>query len=154
MKPKQLLTILLLVFVAVSVGYMISKERETVVGINGEADPAMQHARLTVYYFYGDKRCPTCHKLESYANEALKTHFASELVSGEIVWKTVNVDKPANEHYIQDYKLVSKSVVLSKIMDGREVKYKNLEHIWEKVGDKNSYLQYIQNSVQMFLEEE
>jgi hypothetical protein len=118
---------------------------------NIETNNIKQGAQLIVYYFHGDMRCPTCHKLETYAKEALDTYFANELASKDIIWKVVNVDKPENRHFIQDYKLVTKSVVLSEINDGKEVEWKNLEQIWQKVGDKGSYLQYVRESILEFL---
>ncbi len=118
---------------------------------NIKPENAKQGAQLIVYYFHGDMRCPTCHKLETYAKEALDTYFANELASKDIVWKVVNVDKPENRHFIQDYKLVTKSVVLSEIEDDKEIEWKNIDQIWQKVGDKDSYLQYMRQSILNFL---
>ena len=187
MKIKQILTIVLLVFVVGSLAYMVSREREQkpefpqseasdsfviapqeqpgvedepVTAIqsgqnystNIKTNNAEQSSQLIVYYFHGDMRCPTCHKLETYAKEVLDTYFADELASKALVWKMVNVDKPENRHFIQDYKLVTKSVVLSEVADGKEVEWKNLDQIWQKVRDKGSYLQYIRDSILKFLE--
>jgi len=77
----------------------------------------------------------------------LDVYFADEIASRNIVWKTVNIDKTENSHFIQDYKLVTKSVVLSEVADGKEVGWKNLDQIWQKVGDKDGYLQYIRESI-------
>lgn len=187
MKPKQILTVLLLVFVAVSIAYMSIREQETATQVSEEADKpvpaanergitentiavaneniqntltnnktktARQHTQLIVYYFHGDMRCPTCHKLETYAKEALDTYFPDKLASQDIVWKVVNVDKPKNRHFIRDYELVTKSVVLSKSADGKEIERKNLDQIWQKVRDKNSYLNYIRGSIIEFIVEE
>ena len=183
MKIKQILTIILLVFVVGSVAYMIAREQKTespqipenpasapqeqpatlgepVIAqqnehsssTNAGAEDATQNTQLTVYYFHGDMRCPTCHKLETYAKEALHTYFADEIASKKIVWKVVNVDRSENSHFIQDYKLVTKSVVLSEVMDDKEVRWKNLDQIWQRVRDKHSYLQYIRESILKSLE--
>lgn len=159
MKAKQVLTILLLVFVVGSLAYMVVKERKAEPSPDIKGEPQEQPAasnqdtRLIVYYFHGDVRCATCHKLESYAKEALDTNFSDAIESGGIVWKPVNVDKPENRHFIQDYELVTKSVVLSKVLDGKEIEWENLNRIWQKVADKKDYLQYVGNSVAKFLEE-
>ena len=39
----------------------------------------------------------------------------------------VNVDEPANEHFIKDYQLYSKSIVIVKMQDGKELKWENLD---------------------------
>jgi len=181
MNIKQILTILLIIFVVGSLAYMIGSEQKTKSSqipdspasipqarpvASGEPAVAQQNepvfstnaaandphgTQVIVYYFHGDMRCPTCHKLETYAKEALDTYFADELASKALVWKVVNVDKPENRHFIQDYKLVTKSIVLSETTDGKESRWKNLDLIWQKVGDKESYLQYIQASIFKFL---
>lgn len=167
MKIKQILTILLAVFVVGSLVYMISKEQKTKFDqsetsgnsarISEEqqvtidksllSEQQKQKAQLIVYYFHGGRRCPTCYKLETYAKEALDAYFADEIASKKIVWKVVNVDRTENSHFIQDYKLVTKSVVLSEVADGKEVWWKNLDQIWQRVRDKDNYLQYIRESI-------
>ena len=177
MKIKRIVTIVLLVFVVGSLAYMVATEQKTessqepdnpASGFQGQsvalgkpsitqqnkADPPIiataneaQSMQLIVYYFHGDMRCPTCHKLESYAKEALDTYFAGEVASKNIVWKVVNIDKSENRHFIQDYKLVTKSVVLSELVDGKEVGWKNLDQIWQRVTDKNNYLEYIRENI-------
>ena len=107
-----------------------------------------------VYYFHGDVRCPTCHKLESYAQEAVETTFAEELGAGLVQWKPVNVDRPENAHFVKDYQLVTKSVILSEVIDGRETDWKNLDKIWDLVGSKDVYLDYIRENVKIFLEQD
>ncbi|MHC4076762.1 MAG: nitrophenyl compound nitroreductase subunit ArsF family protein, partial [Planctomycetota bacterium] len=117
-----------------------------------QTEDIQQDNQLIVYYFHGDQRCATCHKLETYAKEALDTYFADKIASKKIVWKVVNVDRTENSHFIQDYKLVTKSVVLSEVAHGKEVGWKNLDQIWQKVGNKESYLQYVCDSIWNFLE--
>ena len=154
MKTKQILAVALLVFVGLSIAYMLVKEgdmptgaEESTTRVNGEK------GQLVVYYFHGDIRCATCHKLETYAKEALEANFADELGAKDIVWRMVNVDRSENEHYVGDYKLVSKAVVLSWVADGKEVRWKKLDEIWQRVNDKKSYLEYVRQNVEGFLEE-
>lgn len=187
MKTKQILTIVLIVFVVGSLAYMIVREQKTNSSLSEETNNAVpaaqnqneikniaevarqdsksfttinqdnnaiQETRLIVYYFHGHMRCPTCHKLESYAKEALETFFAEQLANKKMQWEVISIEAPENEHYIKDYQLVTRSVVLSKVADGKELAWKNLDQIWAKVGDKNSYLEYIRNSITKFLEDE
>jgi hypothetical protein len=171
MKPKQILAVALLVFVVASLAYMVGKEQKSdsvsAEDANGSASveqsrrsstneqdtDAHKHIQLMVYYFHGDMRCPTCHKLETYAKEALDTYFADKIASKDIVWKVVNVDRVENRHFIQDYKLVTKSVVISETVNGEETRWKNLEQIWQLVRNKESYLNYIRESISTFLRE-
>jgi len=110
------------------------------------------NSQLVVYYFHGDMRCPTCHKLENYAKQALETYFAEALAAGQILWQPVNVDRTENSHYVDDYKLITKSVILSETTDGKEIRWQNLDQIWKKVGNKDKYMQYIKDDINKFLE--
>jgi hypothetical protein len=107
--------------------------------------------KLIVYYFHTTGRCPTCLKMEKYTNEALKAYYSKELRSGNIEWKVIDVEKPENSHFIKEYNLYTKSVVISEVKSGKEVKWKNLDKIWMKVRNKNDYLSYIKQEVGDFM---
>lgn len=108
---------------------------------------------VTVYYFHGTFRCPTCHKLEKYAKEAIESNFKNDLASGKLSFKMVNVENKSNEHFAKDYQLYTKSVVLSLTKDGKEIRYKNLDKIWEYVRNKDRYENYVRDEVAAFLKE-
>lgn len=115
------------------------------------ANASSPSTKVTAYYFHGTMRCPTCHKLEQYSKEAIEANFKDELATGKLEFKVVNVEDRGNEHYIKDYNLYTKSLVLSKIKDGKEVDSKNLEKIWEYVGNKQKFFDYVTESVREFL---
>ena len=108
---------------------------------------------VIAYYFHGTFRCPTCHKLEQYSKEAIEANFKNELTSGKIVFKTVNVDEKANEHFVNDYQLYTRSLVISLVRGGKEEKFKNLTKIWEYVGNKQRFYDYVWDEIAAFLKE-
>ena len=107
--------------------------------------------KVVAYYFHGDFRCPTCYRLEQYSKEAIDTHFKDALSSGKLEFKAVNVDEKANKHFVNDYQLYTKSLVLSLLKYGKEIKSKNLIKIWEYVGNKQRFFEYVTSEVQDFL---
>ena len=107
--------------------------------------------QLVVYYFHGNARCPTCFKLESYAKSEVETRFADAIKNGKLTWKTVNIEDKGNEHYGQDYKLYTKSEIVSTRQGDREVSWRNLEQIWQLVGDETKYRDYINKEVRACL---
>ncbi len=107
--------------------------------------------KVIAYYFHTTMRCPTCHKLELYSKEAIEKNFPAELVSGELEFKAVNVENKGNEHFVRDYQLYTKSLVLSLVKAGKEVKSKNLVAIWELVGNKDKFSSYVKEEVAGFL---
>jgi hypothetical protein len=116
------------------------------------AIPPKEIRKIVVYYFHGDARCPTCFKLESYAKSEVENDFADAIKSGKIEWKTVNVDEKGNEHFAEDYKLYTKSVIVSTQQNGKEASWKNLDQIWQLVQNESTYREYIKKEVKACLE--
>jgi len=110
-------------------------------------------AKVIAYYFHGTMRCPTCHKLEQYSKEAIETNFKEAIASGKLEFKVVNVEDKGNEHYGSDYQLYTKSLILSLVKDGKEIKWKNMDKIWEYVGNKQRFIDYVKSGVTDFLKE-
>ena len=110
-------------------------------------------SRVVAYYFHGNFRCPTCHAMEQYSKEAIENNFKDALSSGKLEFKVVNTDERGNEHFIQDYQLYTKSLVLSLVKDGKEAKSKNLTKIWDRVRNKQSFIDYVNEEVTSFLKE-
>jgi hypothetical protein len=181
MKRRIYVTTVLLAFVAVSVLFIILKERrhgasagrgraadgvvlqEPTVspgGIGGtsgastedDGDVRAMTNGVIAYYFHTTRRCPTCRKLEAYTKEAITSGFVRDLEDKRLAWRVVNVDLPDNEHYVRDYGLTTKSVVLVAVQDGKEERWKNLSRIWDLVGDKPAFINYVQGEIRGFQE--
>jgi thiol-disulfide isomerase/thioredoxin len=107
---------------------------------------------IVVYYFHTTLRCPTCYKIEQYTQDAVEKYFDKEIKVGTISVKAVNVQQEKNQHYIKDYQLFAKAVVISMVKEGKEVKFNNLTKIWEYVGDKEKFYDYIKTETAKYLE--
>ena len=81
----------------------------------------------------------------------IETNFKDAISSAKLEFKIVNVEDKGNEHYTKDYQLYTKSLVLSLVKDGKETKWKNLDKIWEYVGNKQRFLDYVKAGVADFL---
>lgn len=108
---------------------------------------------VIVYYFHGTFRCPACNKMEQYAREVIVRDFKEELASGKLVFKSVNVESKGNEHFVNDYQLYTKTLILSSVKDGKEIRSKNLDKIWQLVRNKGQYENYVRDEVAAFLKE-
>jgi len=93
----------------------------------------------------------SCHKIEQYTKESLEKYFFDEIASGKVDFQMINVDELQNKHFIQDYKLYTKSVVLSKVSDGKEVEFKNLDKVWNLLGSKDKFYEYIKDETNGFI---
>ena len=118
----------------------------------GESREAPE-AQVLVTYYYTSYRCPTCKKLETYSRQAIEEGFHAELEEKRIVFRTLNLDEPENGRCAEDYKLVTKSLIVSLNRNGKEIKWKNLPDIWKFVGDQEKFGEYVRRETRSFLEE-
>lgn len=110
-------------------------------------------SRIIAYYFHGNFRCYTCYTMEQYSREAIEANFKDALSAGKLEFKVVNIEEQGNEHFTQDYQLYTKSLILSLVKDGKEIKSKNLTKIWEYVRNKQKFFDYVSEEVGNFLKE-
>ncbi|MDP8212974.1 MAG: nitrophenyl compound nitroreductase subunit ArsF family protein [Candidatus Zapsychrus exili] len=107
--------------------------------------------RTVVYYFHGNARCVSCRNIEKYTKEALEKYFFDKMASQSIDYQVINVEEEGNGHYTKDYKLYTKSVVLFKVKNGKEVAYKNLEQVWQYLHNKEKFYEYIKEETEKFI---
>jgi arsenate reductase-like glutaredoxin family protein len=124
---KQVISLLLLAVVGASLAVMVIRETSRPAGTGAEETVQMG---TTVYYFYGNHRCATCNRMEELTKKAIKDKGVS--------YKAVNLDEPANEHFVKDFQLDSRVVVIQR--DGT---YKKMDKVWDLVGDEEAFIAYI-----------
>ena len=112
---------------------------------------AQSKSFIAAYYFHGNFRCATCKKIEQYSREAIDLNFTQQLKSGALVFQPVNVDEPENQHFVQDYQLVTRSLVLVKYENGKQTAWKNLPAVWQNVGDQAAFFSYVKKEVEAYL---
>ncbi len=108
---------------------------------------------VIAYYFHGTYRCITCRTIEKYSKEAIEYFFSEELKKGKLEFKSINVEDPESRHFIQDYQLFTRSLVLSLVNKDKEVKWKVLPDVWKYYRDKNKFFKYVKDEVENFLKE-
>ena len=109
--------------------------------------------KVIAYYFHGSFRCSTCSNMENYSREAIETNFKDELASGKLEFKAVNVEESDNKHFVNEYQLYTKSLILSFMKDGKEIKSKNLDKIWQLARNKQKFIDYVTAEIKSFLED-
>ena len=109
--------------------------------------------KIIAYYFHGNARCPTCHKMEQYTKETIEENFKDELNNGLLAFKAVNIEEKENEHFVNDYQLYTKTLIISRVENDKEIEYKNLTEIWEYVRDKKSFFNYVTTEINNYLKD-
>lgn len=148
-KGKTVLTVFLLILVVFSIIAMVVREIKSPAIPADNMDTAIQTVvptaadALVVYYFHGTQRCMTCNRIEELTRQAIQSNFAGQLADGKIVFRSVNVDEPENEHFIKDFQLVTRSVVMRK-----GDKFEKFDQVWNLVREPDKFSQYIRNGVE------
>jgi hypothetical protein len=107
--------------------------------------------KVIVYYFHGEFRCQTCLKIEELTQKAVTGGFKKELAESKIEFKVLNIDLPQNAHFIKDYNLETKSVIISEYNGSKQVRWKNLPKIWDYYSNEIMFIKYIQGEIKKYL---
>ena len=119
---------------------------------DGAADVQPVGDGLMVYYLHGNQRCPTCESIESQSRETVRSDFATQLASGEVVWKVLNYDKPAGKKLAAEFEVSDPVVVLARMKNGQVEQKERLDRVWTLVGDKRAFAEYIRDEIGKMLE--
>jgi len=136
----------------------IVEELEAIRTQGGIAAPADEAAALQtpdnalmVYYFHG-VRCETCLAAEATALATLESHYAAQLKDGEIVWRVLDyMTDPAAKKMAIDFDVITASVVLVKMKDGRIDSWNRLDQTLALAEDKPALSDYLQKEIDEML---
>jgi len=148
-------TIPALVIVTLFLSYLtigiINAEEKNKEKTSSDTDKAV--TTLIAYYFHGNFRCDNCRKIEQYSREAIEKHFVEELKTKKLTFTIINTDLPENRHFIEDYQLYTRSLVIAEYKDGRQVRWKYLAKVWDYLNDKNAFYEYVKSEILNYLEQ-
>jgi thiol-disulfide isomerase/thioredoxin len=106
--------------------------------------------RVVVMYFHRTQRCPTCLKMGSYSEEAVKSAFAQEIKDGTVEFHYIDFQDQKNEAIAKGYKVGGPTLIVAKVGGTKVAKHKNLSEIWTKVGDRPAFIEYVQSAVREY----
>lgn len=107
---------------------------------------------VVVHYLHGTARCANCFNIEKWSKAALETGFPAEMKSGRLEWRMFNTDEDAHAHFVEDFQLYTKAIVLGEVKDGKVARWKNLEKIWDLLRDEAAFKAYIAGETRAFLD--
>jgi hypothetical protein len=103
-------------------------------------------------YFHRTQRCPTCRKMGSYAEEAVRTGFAPQIQDGSVAFYYVDFQDKQNEKLAKGYDVSGPALIVAKIKGKKVKQFKDLDDIWTHVTDKEAFLKYVRENVSAYLE--
>lgn len=132
------------VFVLGIVAVLASMMPQSVVAAEAPAD------RVVVMYFHRTQRCPTCLKMGSYTEEAVKGGFAKAIKDGKVEFHYIDFQNQKNEALTKGYKVAGPTLIVARVAGNKVAEYKNLTDMWTKVRDKSAFLDYVQTNVKEY----
>jgi len=156
---RSLVAFVVLAAAVICVGILHSPSLAETAGKEAAAEaptvvtPSVRPHRVIAYYFHTTSRCASCRAIEAYSREAIESAFADEIKDGRLLWKVVNIEVQGNEHFVKDYSLYTKSLVLVNEVRGKPAEWKNLEKVWQLLLDKPKFLRYVQDETRGYLTE-
>lgn len=132
-----------LIFSLLAISMSAAWAEEALVSVSKQAEQSI----VRVYYFHGNQRCRTCKKIEALTKKTLEESFADRLKDGTMEFQVVNVDKTENEHFVDDYQLAIRSVVVSGREGGKETAWRRLDKVWQLVHDEPAFSDYLRKEI-------
>jgi len=117
-----------------------------------KAEIPSEREKIIVYYFHGTYRCPSCTKIEKWSYEAIKDSFPKALKEDRLLWKPVNVEKPENRHFIKEYNLFTKSLIITEVKGEKQTKWENLDKVWQFLRDQENFFTYVTQKVKNYMD--
>ena len=153
MKPRKLITVALLAFVAVSVCYALAKPM--LAGRHSDTPhnnaPSLQD-RADVYYFHGNVRCTACLAVQAAASELVRVEFAQQRQAGRMTWHEANFEQDPD--LAKRYGVAASTVVVVTVRDGKQSSFVRLDDVFRYAANREQLANYIRPAIAAALPKE
>ena len=107
--------------------------------------------RVVAMYFHRTQRCPTCLKMGSYSEEAVKKGLPKQVKAGSVEFHYIDFQNKKNAALTKAYKITGPALVVAKVKQNKVKEYKSLKEIWAKVGEKSKFIEYVRENVEAYM---
>ena len=121
MIPKQIIrsVLLLAVFGSLAIWANRQYQKSQAIDAASQAPPAAEELpqvegdQVIMTYFISGTRCESCETIEALARETAEKDFPDAMSNKSLVFRVIDTGDASRHHYIKDYQLTSKTVILS-----------------------------------------
>lgn len=117
----------------------------------GEVLPVIAGHQVVMTYFISGPRCESCQTIEALCRDTAAREFATEVANHQLVFRVIDTGEPANQHYLKDYQLTSKIVILSHRVAGRETEWVAMEKVWDLLEDPAAFRAYLAAPIRTYI---
>ena len=114
-------------------------------------EPALHRPVVNVMYFHGTVRCQTCLTVEAFAETVMKNSFRHEMTEGIVNWQVIDYEMAQDTSSVRRYGIENQALVISKVLNGRELTWKRLPKVWKLVDDFPAFQKYLVQNVKEML---
>ncbi len=108
--------------------------------------------RIDVVYFHRTQRCTGCVYAETGTRYTLENHFAEELESGKIVFKTIDLGDKANTTTVEHYGAYTSSLFINNIREGTD-HIEEVSEIWFVLGNDEEFVEVVKSKIEESLKQ-
>jgi len=132
------------IFRIIAIAFMLMS---SIITASADDSAKKDSVRIDVLYFHATMRCAGCLAIEELTESTMKDTFGKELKDSSITYSSVDFLAEGNEHFQDDYKFDVQTLIISKKVNGKEVKWKNLEKIWDLYSNPGNYSKYLESEI-------
>jgi len=124
------------------------------------ASPRAQTARrlpshyVLAVYFHRTHRCPTCLKIGSCIEQAIRQGFAEQMQQGTVRLRLIDFQTPQNARIAAARKIDGPTLVIIDVRDGRVAAWRKMPRVWSLLADQDEFFAYVQGGVRAYLEQQ
>lgn len=98
--------------------------------------------QIEVYHFHPNNGCHTCTTIGDYAEELVKTSYATELEDKKIVFDHINFQDAKNADLVKKFDVTGSSLMIGVTDASGFHKEENVK-VWYKVSNKDEFMTYL-----------
>ncbi len=119
------------------------KDSSKVAEVQKNTKPA---EKVQIYEFHSTNRCYSCITMGEYVKAMVEESFQSELKSGKIEFKEINVDLPENKAIATKFKAAGTSLFINAIIDGEDNIQEEVQ-AWRLLEDQKKLSDYLSSKI-------
>lgn len=109
--------------------------------------------QVVVYYFTRKFRCQSCETLENTMLKTVRDHYSPSFTSGKLAMCVINVDDPANHHFMDEFEILSTSIYIVEKRSGKIVQSQKLDGVWDVLEDTQAISNLLMKGLAQYLGE-
>jgi len=104
--------------------------------------------KIEVVHFHLNQQCQSCIVLGNYAEETINKYFSSEISSGKLEFKHLNLELPENKEIVSRYGATGSSIWIGTYTTDGEFYAEENVNLWYKLKNKEDYESYLKELIE------